>query len=156
MSTMGKRKRNRRPRRPQKEGPARTSSTSAAAGTGGGPQTPVASSAGAQDPSPGHTKTWEDINGLPRARPRGGGKPTPPPRARKRGGGEPLPPSRRERGGAANRHAPKITHSTIFCPVSAALTHVIIDVSTLGQRGCVRRGDLGAGALRMARHGAHH
>ena len=38
----------------------------------------------------------------------------------------------------------------------AKYSHVIINVSTLGQRGCVRRGDMGAGALEMARRGPHH
>ena len=137
--TMGKRKRNERPPRPRKEGPARTSSSIAAAGTGGGARTPVASSAGIQDPRPGKGKAWGDTNGPSRARTRGGGKPT--------------PPNGQEGGGAANRHAPKIT-ITISNPVSAALAHGFIDASTTGQRGCLG-GDLGAGALRMARRGSY-
>merc|ERR1711862_982186 len=78
--TMGKkRKRNGRPPRPRKEGTSRTSLAIAAAETGGGTRTPVAS----QDP-----------------RPRQG---------RKRGGGMSTPPDGQEGGGAANWHAPKIT-----------------------------------------------
>ena len=75
------------------------------------------------------------------------------PRAIKRGGGRPTPPNGKEGGGAANWHAPQIT-ITIFSPFSAALPHGIIDGSTPGKKGCVRR-DQGAEALGKARHGPH-
>ena len=153
-TSMGKRKRNRRPWRPRKEAPARTSSPIAAARTGGGARTPVAPSAGAHDPSPGHIKKRGDI-GPPQVWKRGGGR-LPLPHGQEEGGGKPPPPSRHKRGGAANRHAPKITTTAILYPFSAALTHGIIDVSTPGKRGCVGPGDQGAGALRMARRGPHH
>merc|ERR1712183_18332 len=120
-------------------GPARTSLLIAAAGTGVGPRTPVASSGGVQDPTPVEIKTWGDT--------------TEPPQATKRGGGMLTPPPGQQRRGAANRHFPMIT-ITISNPVSAALAHGFIGASTTGQKGCVT-GDLGAWARGIARRGAH-
>ena len=72
-----------------------------------------------------------------------GGEGAETPAAPQRGGG----PHGQERGGAANRHAPKIT---TIGPVFSSLPQSQIDGSDTRQRGCVDM-DLGAGAPEMVR-----